>query len=179
MARSVLVGYASEHGSTRSIAERIGAQLARNGSNVTVLSVSYIVDVGHYDAVVLGSAVHGGAWLEPAVELVRRYGAQLAVQPLWLFSVGMSGALRGPLRPIARSGSQKVIAPSRAALRPRDHHVFTGVVCREHLPERGRWILGLLGCRYGDHRNWPEVDTWARTSPRRYRPLPNSIAATA
>jgi len=44
--------------------------------------VSDIHGIDDHDAIVLGSVVHNGAWLDPAVDLVRRHTAQLAVRPL-------------------------------------------------------------------------------------------------
>lgn len=161
MALSILVGHASEHGSTTSIAERIAARLAEHGCQVTVLPASEITDVTAYDAVVLGSAVHDSKWLEPARELVARCGQQLAVRPVWLFSVGMSGALWRPLRALARKAQQRVIADIRPVVLPRDHHVFSGVIRREHVPRTGSVIMRVLGCRFGDYRDWHEADSWA------------------
>ena len=42
---------------------------------------------------VLGSAIHNGAWLPEATEVVRANAEVLAAKPVWLFSVGMVAAL--------------------------------------------------------------------------------------
>ena len=74
----VLVGYASAHGSTRQIAERVGSRLSKAGVAVLVAPVAELEDIGHYDAVVLGSAIHNGAWLPGAMDVVRANSAVLS-----------------------------------------------------------------------------------------------------
>ena len=68
---TVLVGYASAHGSTREIAERIGARLTELGCTADVVSLDSGVGPEAYSAVVLGSAVHSRRWLPAAEEYVR------------------------------------------------------------------------------------------------------------
>ena len=153
---SVLVGYASAHGSTRTVAERIGARLGAD-----VRSLDEVEDPGAYDAFVLGSAVHGQAWLPEATGFVRSNRELLAGRPVWVFSVGMPGALRGPWKLLAGKEEPKVLAEVRAALRPRGHRLFSGVVSRDHFPLTGRLMFRLMGCRYGDYRDWAAVDAFA------------------
>ena len=87
----VLVTYASKHGATQGIAERIGEQLAAAGLRVEVLSCEQADDVSSYDAFVVGSALYMFRWLKPAMKFVNRRRAVLAARPLWLFSSGPVG----------------------------------------------------------------------------------------
>ena len=153
---SVLVGYASAHGSTRTVAERIGARLGAD-----VRSLDQVEDPGAYDAFVLGSAVHGQAWLPEAAGFVRANRGLLAGRPVWVFSVGMPGALRGPWKLLAGKEEPKVIAEIQAALDPLGHRLFSGVVRPDHFPRTGRLMFRLMGCRYGDYRDWEAVDSFA------------------
>jgi len=68
---NVLVAYASAHGSTRSVAENVGRSLSAR-HQVTTRPVAEIIGLDSYDAIVLGSAVHDGAWLPEAREFVLR-----------------------------------------------------------------------------------------------------------
>lgn len=77
-APNTLVAYASEHGSTRGIAERIGNRLAQAGARITVLAVDDVADVAEYDAVVLGSGVYRQRWIPSATQFVRTNRAALA-----------------------------------------------------------------------------------------------------
>ena len=54
----VLVGYATKHGSTRGVAERIAARLREHGLGVDVRALRGTEDAAAYDAVVFGSAVY-------------------------------------------------------------------------------------------------------------------------
>ena len=63
---TVLVAYSSKHGSTEGIAQAIGDRLRELGEPVEVGSVDEIGDVAEFRAVVLGSAVYAGSWMEAA-----------------------------------------------------------------------------------------------------------------
>jgi menaquinone-dependent protoporphyrinogen IX oxidase len=69
---SVLVSAASTHGATAEIAEEIGATLSRHGFAVTMMTPEQVRYAGDYDAVIIGSAVYAGHWLDPAKDLVYR-----------------------------------------------------------------------------------------------------------
>src|SRR5690606_28803174 len=94
----VLVGYATAHGSTRTIAERMAAVLSRAGLTAEARPLEEVEDADAYRVFVLGSAVHGQSWLPPAREFVRDNLDVLGSRPVWIFSVGMPAALRGPWR---------------------------------------------------------------------------------
>jgi menaquinone-dependent protoporphyrinogen oxidase len=157
----VLVTYASAHGSTAGIAERIGGDLAARGIDVDCMSVSEVSDVRGYDAFVLGSAIHDQAWLPQAAEFVRTHADVLGKHPVWLFSVGMPGALAPPLRKWAMVEGPKVVQPFDELIHPREARLFSGVVRREQFPFVSRVIFRLLGGRWGDSRNWGEIDQWS------------------
>jgi menaquinone-dependent protoporphyrinogen oxidase len=158
----ILVGYASEHGSTRGIAQRVAATLSRHGNHVQVVALDRVPDAGgYYDAFVLGSAVHGQAWLPLATDWLRRNGEGLGSRPVWLFSVGMPAALRGPLRALSGKEEPKIRKAFPPGIRLRDHRLFSGVFEADHVPFLGRLIFRLVGGRYGDYRDWAEIDAWA------------------
>ncbi len=158
---TILVAYASAHGSTRSIAERIGAALAERGERVEIRAMSGVSDTGSYQAFVLGSAVHSRAWLSEATGFLERERDALAGRPVWLFSVGMPAALRGPWRGFGAKEEALLADGLHRTLGAREHRLFSGVFRREHIPLAGRLVCGLLGVRYGDYRDWPEIDAWA------------------
>lgn len=158
---SVLVIYATAHGSTREIAERIAARLRVRGLCVECVSVAEMRDLRAYDAFVLGSAVHDQAWLPEAVWFVRNNAAVLGTRPAWLFAVGIPAALAPALRGWAAREGPKLLEPMRTRVRPRDEHLFSGVVRREQLPVTGRFMFWMLGGHYGDFRDNDEIDEWA------------------
>ena len=88
---TVLVTFASRHGSTAEIAERIGSGLAGAGLAVEVRPVTRVRDVARYDAVVIGAAAHMFHWMKEATTFVRRHGLDLRRRPVWIFSSGPLG----------------------------------------------------------------------------------------
>jgi hypothetical protein len=83
---NVLIAYASEHRSTRGVAERLAARLGERGVRVEVRPITDVDGVGGYDAVVLGSGVYNQRCIPSGTEFVRdnaafaRRPASVAVQ---------------------------------------------------------------------------------------------------
>jgi menaquinone-dependent protoporphyrinogen oxidase len=158
----VLVGYATAAGSTRGVAERIAARLSARGHVVDTHELTVATDLTAHDAFVLGSAVHNQSWLPGAREAVDGRASLLATRPVWLFSVGMPAALPRWMRGWAASAEQdKVVADLAAAIAPRDHRLFSGVIRRQDLGRVGGVAVRVLGGRYGDFRDWEAIDAWA------------------
>ncbi len=151
----VLVAFATKMGSTRGIADAIGAELLRHGLVVDVRNVREVSSLGDYQAVVLGSAVYMGRWRAEAGRFVRQHNAELAKSRVWLFESGWMG--EKPKAPAATSGGLKralhigVPAPT----------VFGG--CLD--PVRATGLVGRIVAkrRSGDFRNWDDIRAWAAT----------------
>lgn len=161
---TVLVGFATMHGSTRGVAERIAATLGQRSLVAEVRPFGDVTDAEGYEAFVLGSAVANRAWLPEAAGFVRQNAAALAARPVWLFSVGSKDALSGPIgsRMKARYPQPKPITEFQAQIHPRDCRIFTGVIDRAFYPYLSRLVMKLLGGHYGDYRDWDGIDAWAR-----------------
>ncbi|WP_457030763.1 flavodoxin domain-containing protein [Kitasatospora sp. P5_F3] len=166
----VFVGYASAHGSTRGVAERIASVLGGHGHHVVLEPLNRRTDPRGFDAVVLGSAIHDGKWLPEAVESVRRNADALARCRVWLYSVSLVGERTSAFRPAVARRLRRLKARRRqaelppeleAAVHPRGQHDFAGAVAPAHWPPVGRLVFGVMGGRYGDHRDWAEIETWA------------------
>lgn len=157
---NILVGYATAHGSTREIAEHIGARLGEAGIKTDVRAMTKVERLNGYEAFVLGSAVHDQAWLPEAKDFVRRNSTLLCFRPVWLFSVGMPGALRGPWRRLARKEEPLIAQGLPGQLPYRSHQLMSGVITPDQLPVGGRILFRLMGCRYGDFRDWDAIDAW-------------------
>ena len=166
----VLVAYASRHGATQGIAERIGATLKTAGLDVDVRPAASVASLEEYDAFVLGSAAYMFHWLKDASNLVRRNRRVLRDKPVWLFS---SGPIGGPTDEKGRD--QRITSVPRdiiefaPALNARDHHVFFGaydVNCRPiGFAERFTALMpasAKAAMPAGDFRDWAEIEAWAR-----------------
>jgi menaquinone-dependent protoporphyrinogen oxidase len=153
---TVLVAVASKYGATRGIADAIGRGLVERGIDAHVLDVEEVDGVAGYDAVVLGSAVYAGRWLQAARSLVDERVAELALLPTWLFSSGPIGAPPKP-EPDEAVQIDKIIG----LLAPREHRVFAGELVRSRLSLPERALVRAFRAAEGDFRDWDEIDAWA------------------
>ena len=175
---SILVAYASKHGATRQLAERIGETLRAAGRDAAVRPVEAAGDPAGYDAFVIGSAVYLGSWRKEATAFVRRHRAVLANRPVWLFSSGPLGTATTDAqgRDLREAAAPKELAELTQAITPRDHRVFFGALDRTRLgfPERLLRMLpaGRELLLEGDFRDWADVETWARGIARDLAPVP-------
>lgn len=164
---NVLVCYATAHGSTQGVAQRLGKQLLQRGLNAEVRAITDAGDPTAFDAVVIGSAIHGAKWLPTASGYVDGFATELRDRPTWLFSVSTLGdresmfplAVAERLRRLRKQTSE--MTSIRAALGSRDHRNFAGTIRRSDWPLTGRLTFRAMGGRYGDFRNWGAIDSWA------------------
>jgi menaquinone-dependent protoporphyrinogen oxidase len=176
----VLVVYASRHGGTRGIAERIGDVLRTDGLEADVAPADQVAGVGGADAVVIGSGVYMGSWLKEGIDFIKRNEATLAELPLWLFSSGPipgSSKDKGPSGDLLEdalgpkdgpgSGGRKKIDEITSATNPRDHRVFLGAFDPEDPPKvMSERIVRMLPAAKnllptGDFREWDAIEAWA------------------
>lgn len=88
MARSIVVGYGTKRGSTREVAEAVGAVLSERGFAVELLPAQDVGDVGRYDGVVLGAALYTGRLQRDARRFLKRHRKELATLPVAVFALG-------------------------------------------------------------------------------------------
>ena len=165
----ILVAYASRHGATQGIAERIAATLEANGLDVTLRPVTDVETVDGYDAYVIGSAAYMGGWLKEATRFVRGHREALVGHPIWLFSSGPVGdevpGKKGvdPLK----ASEPREFAELAGTLPSRDQHVFYGAYDPDLSPgsflERLTRVIPAVkaALRAGEYRAWPVTEAWA------------------
>jgi menaquinone-dependent protoporphyrinogen oxidase len=156
----VLVTVASRHGATA----EIGAALARAlgecdagrsaGLAVAAVPVQERPDPAPFDAVVLGSAVYAGRWLEPAREYTATHAGLLRTRPTWLFSSGPIG--QPPFPP----DEPHDVAPLMQLVGARGHAVFPGRLDKELLSFGERAMVTAMRAPVGDFRDWAAVRSW-------------------
>ena len=149
----VQIVYASRHGGTAGIAERIADVLRSEGVEVVVADAADRPDARGFDAYVIGAGVQIGSWHKEGTEFLGRNQATLATKPVWLFSSGplpgssmmketedrlelALGPREGP-----GSGGRKRIEVLSAAIHPRQHR---GAAAGRGDPRQGR--EGPRGC---------------------------------
>lgn len=168
----VLVGYATAHGSTREIAEHVGARLRRYGLDVEVQELAHTAAPESFDAFVIASAVHGQRWLPEARAFVAEHAPELAAKPVWLLSVGMPAALRFPWSLLAGMQPALLVEELTDRVSFRDHLVVSGVIRDDHLPLLGWLVMVALTRGAGDYRDWDRIDTWTDGVARVLTTLP-------
>lgn len=164
----VLVAYASRHGATRGIAERIAEGLTAAGLTAEAVPISEVAELDHYDAFVIGSAAYMFHRLRQATRFVRHHREQLARRPVWLFSSGPLGT-----DPVDDDSNDvlKVTRPKEFDHLPtligsRGEQIFFGawdldappVGIVERVMLRGAARSSMPS---GDFRDWPAIDAWA------------------
>ena len=152
----VLVTAASRHGSTAEIATIIADILRASDIDAETLPPEAVASVDAYDAVILGSAVYGGQWLEPARAFAARHADDLATRPVFLFS---SGPLGYPSRRPTDPTDATVIELSTGAM---DLQVFPGRLIGRNLSLQERLIAMKTHVPYGDFRPWDDILDWTR-----------------
>lgn len=157
----VLVVAASRHGSTAEIAAMlargIGESEAGKAAGITGVAIAaeQRPDPGAFDAVVLGSAVYAGRWLDAAREYAAAHAAALRARPVWLFSSGPIGA------PVMPEDEPHDAAPLSALTEARAHRVFPGRLDKARLSFGERAMATAMRAPIGDFRDWDEVRAWA------------------
>jgi menaquinone-dependent protoporphyrinogen oxidase len=153
----VLVAAASRHGATTELAAAIadGIRLALGRAGEVIPRRPHeVADVSGYDAVVLGSAVYFGHWLEDAHDLLLRCAPALWERPVWLFSSGPVGVPGRPPEALLDVDEELRLA------RAREHRVFSGRIERDRLPLGERAMLAALRAPEGDFRDWAAAQEW-------------------
>jgi len=156
----ILVTAASKHGATAEIAEAIAASLRGARLTVDLREPNEVASLDGYDAVVLGSAVYTGRWLEASRHFTERHHAALLARPTWLFS---SGPIGQPLAP-----TEEPVDGLRllAELGAREHRSFPGRVNTPDLSWVERTITRMVKAPDGDFRDWDAIRDWGASIAR-------------
>ena len=89
---NLLVVYATTHGHTGRIAERIADVISADGHKAELAEVGADPDVFDRDAVIVGGSIHAGHHQRELVDWARRHRATLARTPSALFTVCLTAA---------------------------------------------------------------------------------------
>jgi menaquinone-dependent protoporphyrinogen oxidase len=150
---TVLVAYASKHGSTQEVAEAVAAALRERGLSVDVRPASGVKTVEPYEAVVLGGALYAGRWHGDARRFLDDHRGALAGRALAVFAMGPRTV---DAREVSASRAQLDKALRRVPeVTPAGVAIFGGVLD----PARLRFPFNRLPA--SDARDWHAIEAWS------------------
>ena len=156
----ILVTAASKHGATEEIGHRIAAGLEGAGLSVVDVAPETVISLDGYEAVVLGSGIYAGRWIDSAKAFVTRLRPELAAKRVWLFS---SGPVGDPPQPVEEPADAAEMVKATGAI---EHRVFAGRLDKGSLGFGEKLIVNALRAPEGDFRAWAEVDDWTASIAR-------------
>ena len=153
MTPRVLIVYASKKGSTREVAQAIADRLEVDGLRTVVQPASDRVDLGAFDAVVIGGALYMGRWHRDARRFLHRHRRVLGTMPVAVYAMGPTTmadhAVASSLGQLERGlASAREVSPVAVG-------VFGGVVD----PARLRFPFNRMPP--SDARDWDAISAWA------------------
>jgi len=149
---TVLVAYATKHGSTREVAADVARVLRQAGFEVEINPARDVKSLDHFQAVVLGGALYMGRLHKDARKLLKRARGELASLPLAVFAMGPNSTEPEEL---AAAGAQlKRALGAVPELEPLATAVFGGV--------RKFGKKKML-----DARDWNAIQAWAEDVARK------------
>lgn len=159
MSSAVLVGYATQYGSTQEVAEGVAARLRECGLAVDTKPVREVRSLAGYSAVVLGAPLLMYNWHKDALRFLSRHRDALVERPVAVFALG----------PVHDPHDEKEWQDSRAQLdkqlakfpwlTPIALEMFGG----KFDPTKLRFPINLLAGKEPatDIRDWTAIRAWA------------------
>jgi menaquinone-dependent protoporphyrinogen oxidase len=157
MASDVLVAYATKHGSTQEVAEKVAEELKGLGLEVELRRMDKVKELDGRRAVVVGAPLYMGRWHGDAKSFLKRFGKTLEELPVAVFALGPLKDTEEQARS-ARDQLDKALAAS-PELRPVAVEVFVGAVD----PAKLRFPFNRMPA--SDERDWDAIGAWARSLP--------------
>jgi menaquinone-dependent protoporphyrinogen oxidase len=150
---TVLVAYATKHGSTREVAADVARVLRQAGFEVEISPAREVKKLDRYGAVVLGGALYMGRLHKDARKLLKRRRDELAALPVAVFAMGP-----GSSEPEALESVLPQLARALAAVpevHPVSSAIFGGVI------DPGKLRFPFKNMPAGDARDWTAIEAWA------------------
>ena len=168
MSESVLVAYATIHGSTPEVAEAVAGTLRECGLEVDVQPMREVRTLAGYSAVVLGAPLYMFRWHKDARRFLSRHREALKERPVAVFAMGPFNDDEKELRD-ARVQLDKELAKF-PWLTPAAIEVFGGKFDPAHLRFPYNLMPALKQMPASDIRDWTAIRAWASNLAARLQP---------
>jgi menaquinone-dependent protoporphyrinogen oxidase len=153
MPGSILIAYATKHGSTREVADSLAAALREHDLDVATLPAAHVDDLSPYDGVVVGGSLYTGRWHPDALDFLKRHRGVLETVPVAVFAMGPRTM---ETRDVAQSRAQLDRALAKVpGVDPFAVTIFGGVLD----PRKLRFPFNRMPA--SDARDWDAVHAWA------------------
>jgi menaquinone-dependent protoporphyrinogen oxidase len=159
MAKMVLVGYATQYGSTKEVAEAIAGTLRENWLEVDLQPLSKVRTLESYSTVVMGAPLLMFHWHRDALNFLSRHRNALVEKPVAIFALGPTHV---PHEDTEWKSSQEQLDKELAKfswLKPATIKLFGG----KYDPALLRFPLNLMAGKEpaSDIRDWETIRAWA------------------
>jgi menaquinone-dependent protoporphyrinogen oxidase len=161
MNQQILVAYASKHGATAEIAQKIGEVLRGQGLTVDVLPADKVKSLDPYTAVILGSAVYAGKWQGAAAKFLENNEQALAARDVWIFSSGPTGE-GDPVELMEGWVLPNDLKEVAARIQPHEITAFHGAIDLDDLNFLEKTAIKAVKAPTGDFRDWQAISDWAK-----------------
>lgn len=188
----ILVAYATMAGSTVEVAQAVGEEIAKSGTQVDILPISEIKDLTTYDGVVVGGPMIMG-WHRGALRFLKKHRKAFEQLPLAVFVMAMSLTQTGETSvggvPVYVDEELPKPPENEARLNFRERYArlsnYLGPILKATRPakpvsigvfggrlEYGRlkwwavlFVMLIIQAPAGDRRNWIAIRSWAGGLP--------------
>jgi len=158
-----LVTYASKHGSTREVAERVAEVMRGAGVDAEVMPAAEVGHLRGYDTVVLGGALYTGRLHQDARRFLARHREALSVRTVAVFAMGPK--TNQPSDVAGSRGQLERALKKTPEVEPISVAIFGGVID----PAKLRFPFNRMPA--SDARDWQAIEAWAATLAARTSPV--------
>lgn len=163
MTNSILVAFATIHGSTQEVAEQVAAIMREQGLEVELQPAKQVRSLDQYRTVVLGAPLYMFHWHKDALNFLSKHRAALAQKSVAIFALGPVNKVEKEFQD-AREQLDKELAKFYW-LKPVVVEIFGGKMDPPHFRFPYNLIPAMNKMPMSDIRDWNEIKNWATTLP--------------
>jgi menaquinone-dependent protoporphyrinogen oxidase len=163
MEGKILVAYGTAAGSTAEVAQAIGEEIEKAGTQVDVRPVEEIKTLEGYDALILGSAVRAFHLLAKTRKFIRKFHREIKDLPAAYFVVCLT--MMDPT-PENIENARKFAAPMLKIKEPIALGLFAGCMDPDKITDTFGKIM--KGQPKKDCRDWDQIRAWGRETLEKF-----------